>query len=470
MTIIKSISGIRGTIGGKSGDGLTPMDIVKYSVAYGWWLKKNGTGINHENSRRVIVIGRDSRLSGEMVNSLVCGALIALGYDIIDIGPATTPTVEMAVTAEKAIGGIIITASHNPEQWNALKLLNSEGEFLSDKDGKELLNIADNLENEVKFCYVNEIGNINSKKNYAEYHINKIIDLSYVDVELIRSKKLRVVIDCINSVGNIVLPSLLKALGVNDIVCLNDKPDGKFQHNPEPLPENLTELSQAVVREKADLGFAVDPDVDRLAIINEDGSFFGEEYTIVAVADYILGIKKGGNTVSNLSSSRALRDITNKHGGKYFASAVGEVNVVESMKKNNAVIGGEGNGGVILPELHYGRDAMAGIALFLTYLTKSDKKCSALRSSLPVYYMCKKRIDLEAGTDINKIFSYFVNKYNNFEVISIDGIKINFIDKWVHLRKSNTEAIIRIYTEAKNKEEANKLALQFLSEIESISE
>lgn len=468
MTLIKSISGIRGIIGGRTGNGLTPFDIIRYTIAYAKWALNQDNRGSSSFSKKSIVIGRDSRMSGEMLNNLVSGALVSMGLDVIDIGLATTPTVEIAVKAEEATGGIILTASHNPEQWNALKLLNNRGEFLSADDGNNLLAIADKLEKTIDFPDVYKIGKIDDSKDYAELHIEKVINLPYVNIELIKSKNFRIAIDCINSVGGIIIPGLLRALGVKEIFILNSKPSGRFQHNPEPLAKHLTDLADMVVKEKVQLGFAVDPDVDRLAIINEDGSFFGEEYSLVAVADYLLGIKPG-NTVSNLSSSRALKDVTLKHGGKYFASAVGEVNVVEKMKSTNAIIGGEGNGGIILPDLHFGRDALVGIALFLTYLAKKDCKCSELKSQLPGYEMCKKRIDLNPNTDIDKIFDHFILKYKECELNTEDGVKIDFDKKWIHLRKSNTEPIIRIYTEAVTQIEANDLASMFLSEIKQIS-
>ena len=471
MSLIKSISGIRGTIGGKAGDGLTPFDIVRFTAAYGWWLKKNDEKTGKSLNNNLIIIGRDSRISGEMVNNLVKGVLAGLGYNVYDIGLASTPTVEMVVVKEKAEGGIILTASHNPEMWNALKLLNSKGEFISAEDGQELLDIAENLENEIIFADAYKTGSITEIENYGKYHINKIIDLPYVDADLIRSKQYKVVIDCVNSVGGLIIPELLQSLGVRVVIGLNCEPNGLFSHNPEPLPEHLTEISETVVIEKADLGLVVDPDVDRLAIICEDGSFFGEENTLVAIADYILGIKNG-NTVSNLSSSRGLQDITLKYGGKYLATPVGEVNVIEGMKKTNAVIGGEGNGGVIFPDLHYGRDALVGIALFLTYMAKKGESPSEIKKSLPSYEMSKKKIDLVPGTDIDKIFDSFVHKYSNnmvgsdFSSVSTeDGVKIDFENSWAHMRKSNTEPIIRIYTEAKTREEADKLADKFIEEI-----
>jgi len=461
MTLIKSISGIRGTIGGKAGECLTPPDIVKYAAAFGVWVKKN-TG----SGKRKLVIGRDARPSGNMVSNIITGTLSGLGFDIINIGLATTPTVEIAVPEEKADGGIIITASHNPEQWNALKLLNSRGEFLSDKDGKEILEIAedDNIFKDIYYSEVEGIGEISINEKYNKLHIGKITDLDMVDIDAIKRSDLRITIDCVNSVGGLVIPDLLKALGVKDIVKLYCEPTGRFPHNPEPLPEHLKDISEAVKTSNSDLGFVVDPDVDRLAIVNEDGTMFGEEYTLVAVADYILKHKKG-NTVSNMSSTRALRDITEKHGCKYEASAVGEVNVVEKMKTVNAVIGGEGNGGVIYPELHYGRDALVGIALFLSHYARSGKKCSELRSLYPDYYISKNKVQLTPDTDVDNILANIMEKYKNYPLSTIDGIKIDFEKEWVHLRRSNTEPIIRIYAESSTKEKADALAESVMNDL-----
>jgi phosphoglucosamine mutase len=462
MTLIKSISGIRGTIGGIPGNGLTPLDTVKFTAAFGSWIKKQSGKKSGERVK--IVIGRDARISGPMVDQIVTGTLIGLGIDVIETGLATTPTVEIAVPAEKADGGIILTASHNPKQWNALKLLNQKGEFLSDADGKQVLSMAEN--DEYSFAEVDDLGSI-TQKDYTLTHIDQVLNLSMVDVNAIRAKNFKIAIDCVNSVGGIVIPKLLYALGVKEVVELYCEPNGQFPHNPEPLTEHLTEISKVVKEKGVDAGFVVDPDVDRLAIVNEDGSMFGEEYTLVAVADYILS-KKPGNTCSNLSSSRALRDVTEKHGGKYFAAAVGEVNVVTSMKQNSVVIGGEGNGGVIYPELHYGRDALVGIALFLTHLAKTGKKCSQLRASYPEYYISKNKIELKPGIDVDTILVKMKEKYKNEKVNDIDGVKIDFPTEWVHLRKSNTEPIIRIYAESKSKEAADSLALKIISDIKAL--
>lgn len=465
MPLIKSISGIRGTIGGKAGEGLSPFDIVKFTTAYGAFIKKKS---NRAQSIK-IVVGRDARVSGEMVSYIVVGTLMGSGIDVVNIGLSATPTVEIAVCEEKADGGIIITASHNPEQWNALKLLDNKGEFLSEKDGKEVLDIAEN-ESYYEFAEVDFLGKVKEDNSYTEKHIQKIIELPLVDIELIKSANYKVAIDCVNSVGGIAIPKLLKVLGVNKVVELYCEPTGRFPHNPEPLPEHLSDISKAVVDNKADIGFAVDPDVDRLAIINEDGTMFGEEYTLVAVADYVLNNKKGwksrfyrGNTVSNLSSTRALRDITEKYGGKYIAAAVGEVNVVEAMKASNSVIGGEGNGGIIYSNLHYGRDALVGIALFLTHLAKSKKKCSVLRRGYPDYFISKNKIELSPQINIDEIFLRIKEKYKNCPVNTVDGIKIEFEKEWVHIRKSNTEPIIRIYAESYSEEEANELCKKFMA-------
>ncbi len=460
MTLIKSISGIRGTIGGMPGEGLSPLDIVKFTAAYGTLLIKK-----QKKSKIKVVIGRDARISGEMVNQLVTGSLLGLGINVIDIGLATTPTVEIAVTEEKANGGIILTASHNPEQWNALKLLNEKGEFISDTDGKELLSLAEN-EN-FSFTEVDSLGKIKYVSDYIDIHIKKIIELPLVDTRAIKAANFKIAIDCVNSVGGIALPKLLMDLGVKNIIGLYCEPNGKFPHNPEPLPQHLAVISKKAKEEGADLGFVVDPDVDRLAIINEDGTMFGEEYTLVAVADYILQNNKG-NTVSNLSSSRALRDVTEKYGGKYSASAVGEVNVVKIMKETKAVIGGEGNGGVIYPQLHYGRDALVGIALFLTYLAKTGKKCSELKNMYPQYIISKNKIQLTPEIDVDRILIKMKERYKNFEVNDTDGVKIDFENEWVHLRKSNTEPIIRIYAESSTKEKADELAKNTIDEIRSL--
>lgn len=460
MTLIKSISGIRGTIGGKAGEGLTPIDAVKFTSAYAVWCKKN-VG----KQRIKVVVGRDARISGEMVNHLVTGTLLGMGVDVINIGLATTPTVEMAVPDFDADGGIILTASHNPKQWNALKLLNSKGEFLSAADGAEILVIAE--DENLNFSEIDEIGSEEEEFSYTDKHIEHILKLPLVDAEAIKQRKFKVAIDCVNSVGGIAIPRLLNALGVEEVIELYTDPTGEFPHNPEPLPEHLTEISSKIKAEGADLGFVVDPDVDRLAIINEDGSMFGEEYTLVAVADYILQNNKG-NTVSNMSSTRALRDITEKHGGSYEASAVGEVNVVEKMKATNAVIGGEGNGGVIYPELHYGRDALVGIALYLTYLAKSGKKCSELRSTYPQYVISKNKIALTPEINVDEVLEKMEAKYAHLPVNTVDGVKIEFETEWVHLRKSNTEPIIRIYSESRTESKANELAQKIIEEIKQI--
>lgn len=457
MTLIKSISGIRGTIGGKPNEGLSPVDIVRFTSAYGTWLKNN----NKEKLK--VVIGRDARISGEMVSNLVVGTLQGLGIDVIDLGFSTTPTVEIAVPMEEADGGIILTASHNPKQWNALKLLNDKGEFISEEDGAKLLQLAEN--NAFDYADVDDLGSYKKDDSYLEKHIQSILDLALVDVEAIKSRNFKVAIDCVNSTGGIFLPALLRRLGVNDIVELYCEPNGQFPHNPEPLPENLTEIAKQVVEQKADLGFVVDPDVDRLCMVCENGNMFGEEYTLVAIADYILKHTKG-NTVSNLSSTRALRDVTEKNGGEYFASAVGEVNVVTMMKAENAVIGGEGNGGVIYPASHYGRDALVGIALFLSHFAKSEfKTCSELRASYPDYYISKNKIELTQEIDVDDILIKMKEKYSNEDVNDIDGVKINFEKEWVHLRKSNTEPIIRIYSESNTMEAADALAQQIIRDI-----
>ena len=463
MTLIKSISGIRGTIGGRLGAGLTPGDIVKFTAAYSVWAKQQAETKGY-TGRIKVVVGRDARISGPMVQQIVTGTLVGMGVDVVDIDLATTPTVEMAVVAEKAHGGLIITASHNPKQWNALKLLDSKGEFLDDKNGKLVLSIAGS--DGFSFAGADDLGSI-SRKDYTKYHIDKVLELPLVDVEAIREKKFRVTVDCVNSVGGIVIPQLLQALGVAEVVELYCTPDGKFPHNPEPLAEHLTEISEMTKKYGADAGFAVDPDVDRLAIVNEDGSMFGEEYTLVAVADYVLR-HTPGNTSSNLSSSRALRDVTLAHGGQYKAAAVGEVNVVTAMKANGAVVGGEGNGGVIYPELHYGRDALVGIALFLTHLAKSGKTCSQLRAQYPEYYMSKNKIELGPGVDVDAILVKMKQQYVNEQVNDTDGVKIDFADEWVHLRKSNTEPIIRIYTESKTQKGADALAAKIMEEIRTM--
>lgn len=459
MTLIKSISGIRGTIGGETGNNLTPIDIVKFTVAYARFISAKNNG-----KRLKIVIGRDARISGEMVNDLIEGTLLGCGADVINVGLCTTPGTEMAVITHKADGGIIITASHNPKQWNALKLLNEKGEFLNDAEGKQVLALAEDSD----FAYpeIDGIGKILSRESFNDTHIKQVLSLPLVDVEAVRKRKFKVVVDAVNSVGGIVIPKLLRELGC-EVVELNCEPNGMFAHNPEPLPQNLTEISEVIVREKADLGVVVDPDVDRLAFVSEDGSMFVEEYTLVAVADYILS-QKVGNTVSNLSSSRALNDVTVAHGGTYSASAVGEVNVVAKMKEVSAIIGGEGNGGVIYPELHYGRDALVGVALFLTYFAKKNMTMTELRKTYPAYFASKNKIELTPAIDVDKVLLEIKRKYAGEKINDIDGIKIDFAECWVHLRKSNTEPIIRIYTEAKSMDDADALAQRFIAEIKSI--
>jgi len=460
MTLIKSISGIRGTIGGSPGDSLTPVDVVKFSAAYGTWLIKRNS-----NARCKVVIGRDARISGEMVNGLVVSTLIGLGIDVVDTGLSTTPTVEMAVPFHTAQGGIILTASHNPKQWNALKLLNEKGEFISAQEGFAMLDIAER--EDFNFIDVNQLGTLTYDKTSLARHIEAIIAMPLVDRKAIADKNFKIVIDCVNSTGGIAVPALLKVLGVKDVVELYCQPNGLFPHNPEPLPENLTEISKEVVKKNAHLGIVVDPDVDRLALVCEDGEMFGEEYTLVAVADYVLK-NNPGNSVSNLSSTRALRDVTEKAGGKYYASAVGEVNVVEMMKAQQAVIGGEGNGGVIIPELHYGRDALAGIALFLTHLAKYGKSCSMLRASYPDYFISKNKIELTPDIDVDEILQSIKKKYSKQPINDIDGVKIEFDKEWVHLRRSNTEPIIRIYAESQSMTTAENLALKIISDIKSL--
>ena len=458
MTLIKSISGIRGTIGGKAGEGLTPIDIVKFTAAFGSWV------ISKAEHKR-IVIGRDARISGEMVNNLVVGTLQGLGIEVIDLGLSTTPTVEIAVPMEKAAGGIILTASHNPKQWNALKLLNAKGEFISDADGKEVLDIAEN--SDFSFAEVDHLGQVIKNDTYIQKHIDAILALPLVDVEAIKEANFKVAIDCVNSTGGIFLPPLLKALGVNTVYELYCEPNGQFPHNPEPLPENLTEIAKIVQQKNADLGIVVDPDVDRLCFVNEDGAMFGEEYTLVAVADYVLK-HTPGNTVSNLSSTRALRDVTEKASMQYNAAAVGEVNVVNQMKATNAIIGGEGNGGIIYPESHYGRDALVGIALFLSHLAKFGKPISILRASYPAYHISKNKITLTPEMDIDLLLEKVQEKYQKQPHSTIDGLKIEFDKEWVHLRRSNTEPIIRIYSEAENETTAENLAQKIISDIKEI--
>jgi phosphomannomutase len=460
MTLIKSISGIRGTIGGAVGENLTPIDAVKFAAAYGTWLKNDR---NKETYR--VVVGRDARISGNMIQDLVMNTLIGLGIHVIDLGLSTTPTVEVAVPLEHADGGIILTASHNPKQWNALKLLNSKGEFLNGVEGAKILEIAD--KDGFDFAEVDDLGKITKNDAYIDIHIDEVLDLDLVDADLVRKANFKVVVDGVNSTGGIAIPLLLDRLGVNT-VKLYCEPNGQFPHNPEPLKEHLTDISELVVKENADLGIVVDPDVDRLALICNDGEMFGEEYTLVACADYVLS-KTKGNTVSNMSSSRALRDVTEKHGGVYEASAVGEVNVVELMKKNNAVIGGEGNGGIIYPSSHYGRDSLVGVALFLTHLAEKQISIRELRDSYPSYFMSKNKIQLTPQIDVDAILIAMQEKYAHENITTIDGVKIDFTDNWVHLRKSNTEPIIRIYTEAKSQDLADALAQKIISEIKKIA-
>ncbi len=455
MALIKSISGIRGTIGGKPGDTLSPLDIVKFTAAYGSWLMK-------ESKATKIIVGRDGRISGEMVQHLVVNTLNALGLDVIDLGLSTTPTVEMAVKFEDADGGIIITASHNPKEWNALKLLNGEGEFISGEDGAKVLAIAE--KENFTFASVDKLGSCVTNTSALQQHIDAVVNYPLVDVAAITKKKFKIVVDAINSSGAIAVPALLKALGVKDITVLNEEVNGQFAHNPEPLPQHLTQLCNEVNKRKAHLGIAVDPDVDRLCFVNEDGSLFGEEYTLVAIADYVLQ-HRPGNTVSNMSSTRALKDVTDKHGGEYFPSAVGEVNVVTKMKAVNAVIGGEGNGGIIVPDLHYGRDALIGIALFLTSLAKSEKSAKQLRGSFPDYFISKNKIELNQGVNVQSIFEKIKKKYKNQPINIEDGLKIEFETDWVHLRTSNTEPIIRIYAESNFETTADNIAKRIMSDI-----
>lgn len=460
MALIKSISGIRGTIGGKVGDGLNPLDTVKFVSAYATFMKEH-----NESGSSTIVVGRDARISGKMMEQIVIGTLMGMGFDVMNIGLATTPTTELAVAMEKACGGIILTASHNPRQWNALKLLNSKGEFLNAKEGEEVLKLAE--AEDFHFAPVDHLGKI-FEKDYTDKHIQAVLDLALVDVEAIKAANFEVAIDCVNSVGGIVIPKLLKALGVNKINELYCTPNGDFPHNPEPLPEHLKDIFTMVKTTSSDVGFVVDPDVDRLAIVCENGEFFGEEYTLVAVADYILK-HTPGNTVSNLSSSRALRDITQKYGCEYNASAVGEVNVTTKMKATNAVIGGEGNGGVIYPASHYGRDSLVGIALFLSHLAHEKKKVSELRASYPEYFIAKQKVELTPSIDVDAILKAVKEKYSQYDVTDIDGVKIDFPDKWVHLRKSNTEPIIRIYSEAHTMKEAEEIGGQIMAVIKELA-
>jgi phosphomannomutase len=465
MTLIKSISGIRGTIGGVVGDNLTPVDAVKFASAYGTWIKQQAQPSNPTTGKVTVVIGRDARISGPMIHNLVMNTLLGLGIDVIDLGLSTTPTVEIAVPLEKAQGGIILTASHNPKQWNALKLLNHKGEFLSGADGAQILAIAE--AEAFDFSEVDDLGTVTVNDAYMDIHIDEVLQLPLVDAEAVAQRKFKVVVDAVNSSGGIIIPNLLEQMGV-EVVKLYCEPNGHFPHNPEPLKEHLGDICELVLREKADFGIVVDPDVDRLAFISNDGEMFGEEYTLVAVADYVLS-KTPGNTVSNMSSSRALRDITTKHNGSYQASAVGEVNVVELMKSTNAIIGGEGNGGIIYPELHYGRDSLVGVALFLTYLAQQELTVAQLRASYPQYYMSKNKIELTPTLDVDAILEAMTAKYQHEEISTIDGVKIDFPSEWVHLRKSNTEPIIRIYTEAPSQAAADALALRIIDEIKNIA-
>ena len=458
MTLIKSISGIRGTIGGEVGNGLTPLDIVRFTASYAAFIRKE------HRSSNTIIIGRDARISGEMVSNIVSGTLMGCGFDVLDVGLSTTPTIEVAVQLHKSAGGIILTASHNPKQWNALKLLNAKGEFLSAADGENILSLAEN--DDFKFTEVDDLGNYTFDDSFNEKHIEEVLKLDLVDVALVKSARFKVVVDAVNSTGGFMVPNLLKKMGV-ECVKLFCEPNGQFPHNPEPLPENLTEISKLVVSERADFGIVVDPDVDRLALVCEDGSMFGEEYTLVTVADFVLS-KTPGNTVSNLSSTRALSDITNKHKGSYEASAVGEVNVVEKMKATNAVIGGEGNGGVIYPEMHYGRDSLIGIALFLTQLAERKISARTLRDSYPNYFISKNKMKLTPEIDLNFIFTALKEKFKHEKITIIDGLKIDFKEGWVHLRKSNTEPIIRIYSESKGEDKANALAENMINEIKKL--
>lgn len=459
MTLIKSISGIRGTIGGKPGEGLSPLDVVKYTSAYATWAKETAG-----SNKIKIVVGRDARISGEMVSSLVVATLSGMGCKVVNIGLATTPTTEIAVTEENADGGIILTASHNPKQWNALKLLNSNGEFLNAVEGARILEIAE--AEDFEFAEVDDLGAI-VEKDYTDMHVQHVLNLDLVDVEAIKKANFSVAIDAVNSVGGVAMPALFKALDIKNIVEINCDPSGQFAHTPEPIPENLVETAEIIKRSNVDVAFVVDPDVDRLVIINEDGSMFNEEYTLVAVADYVLS-QTPGNTVSNLSSSRALRDVTEKHGQRYEAAAVGEVNVVAKMREINAVIGGEGNGGIIYPASHSGRDSLVGAALFLSHLAKSGLKCSELRKTYPDYFISKNKIELTPEIDVDSILAQVKELHNNEDVTDIDGVKVDFADAWVHLRKSNTEPIIRIYAEARSMEKADELAQKIIDQIKSL--
>lgn len=460
MTLITSISGIRGTIGGKQGQGLTPLDIVRFTTAYAKWCQEQ-----HQKQYCTVIVGRDARISGNMAEGLVVSTLMAMGINVVNLGLSTTPTVEMAVILEKADGGIILTASHNPKEWNALKLLNHKGEFISAQEGDKVLQYAQ--DNGILFADIEHIGTLTYKNDYIQKHIETILALPLVKKDLIAQQNFTIVVDAVNSSGGIAVPQLLKALGVQNVVELNCIPDGHFAHNPEPLPEHLTEISKVTVQHQADMGIVVDPDVDRLALVCEDGSMFGEEYTLVAVADYVLS-HKTGNTVSNLSSTRALRDITLQKGGQYSAAAVGEVNVVQEMKRTLAVIGGEGNGGIIYPDLHYGRDALVGIALFLSYLAEKKQRLTEIKAQFPQYYMYKGKMNLSADLNLSAILSYLQKTYFNAQINTVDGIKIDFTDCWIHLRKSNTEPIIRVYTEAKSYQKAQDLAHEVISHIQNI--
>lgn len=458
MSLIKSISGIRGTIGGAPGNTLSPLDIVKFSSAYATWLKARTTN-------RKIVVGRDGRMSGAMVQGIVVNTLMSMGFDIEDCGLSTTPTIEMAVVSENAAGGIILTASHNPKEWNALKLLNEKGEFISAADGATLLSIAE--KEEFDFANVDDLGKLILNTNSLVKHIQAVVSYPLVNVNKIKNKNFKIVVDAINSSGAFALPELFKSIGVTDFTILNSEMHGNFAHNPEPLAQHLTELCSEVVKQKADLGIAVDPDVDRLCFVCEDGVLFGEEYTLVSIADYFLQHRKG-NTVSNMSSTRALRDVTIQHGGEYFSSAVGEVNVVNKMKEVNAVIGGEGNGGIIVPDLHYGRDALIGVALFLTYLANKNISASELKKTYPEYFMSKNKIDLKEGIQAESIFKIIQTQYSNEQINTEDGLKVDFADGWVHLRTSNTEPIIRVYSESKSEQKANNLAQQIIKDIKAL--
>ncbi|MFM2049161.1 MAG: phosphoglucosamine mutase [Bacteroidota bacterium] len=458
MTLIKSISGIRGTIGGKPGESLSPLDVVKYTAAFATFIYEN-------SGKKKMVVGRDARISGEMVEHFVVGTLISMGFEVVNLGLSTTPTVEIAVPDENAGGGIILTASHNPKEWNALKLLNHLGEFISESEGQKVLRLAD--KEKYTFADVNDLGSVRNDDTYFQKHIDKILALPLVDKAAISKKEFKIIVDGINSTGSIIVPMLLNQLGVKEIVVLNEIPNGKFAHNPEPLPEHLVAIANEVKHKRYDLGIVVDPDVDRLCFVTEEGQMFGEEYTLVAIADYVLQNKKG-NTVSNLSSTSALKDITEKHGGEHFGAAVGEVNVVALMKEKNAVIGGEGNGGVIYPELHYGRDALVGIALFLSHLAKSNKTTKLLRNIYPDYVISKNKITLEKGTDVDVVLERIADKYKNEQLNKIDGLKIIMSEGWVHLRKSNTEPIIRVYAESRYENIANNMALKIMKDIQEL--